>query len=74
MVVDGLSVVAAVEACYTMAKELYKYIERMRRFGQEVTDISFRFEDHNTVLHRFIEFFKEEKWINEDDRRYLKRL
>jgi hypothetical protein len=36
MVVDGLSVVAAVEACYIMAKELYKYVERMIRFGQEV--------------------------------------
>jgi hypothetical protein len=75
MVVDGLSVVAAVEACYTMAKELYKYIERMVRWKVEVGDINFRFEDHNTVLSRFIEFFKqEEKWINEDDRSYLDRL
>jgi hypothetical protein len=73
--VDPISVVAAVDACYSIAKEIYKYVERFVRFEAEVGDLNLRFEDHNTVLSRFVDFFrKEEIWINENDRSYFRRL
>jgi hypothetical protein len=59
--VDPISVVAAVDACYSIAKEIYKYVERFVRFKAEVGDLNLRFEDHNTVLSRFVDFFRKEE-------------
>lgn len=42
--VGPISVVAAVDACYSIAKEIYKYVERFVRFEAEVGDLNLRFE------------------------------
>jgi hypothetical protein len=75
IMVDPISVVAAVDTCYSIAKELHTYMEKVIRFQAKVGRLSIRFEDDNTVLSRFVAFFrKEEDQIHEDDKKWLKRL